>query len=235
MIWEKKILLVDDDPAIINMLEIILKKEQFKNVYKAMNGRDAIQMQEQLQPDLVVLDVMLPDMDGYEVCKSIRGKSMVPILFLSAKMDELDKLVSYAMGGDEYMTKPFSTKELVAKIKAILKRQEYYESSQKNEKIYRFGEYSLYWDTRILKKADEVVSLTAKEYAVLEYLVLNENITISKEKLVENVWGCEYDGYDNTVMVHIRHLREKIEADPSSPRYIKNIKGRGYVFENARK
>lgn len=235
MIWDKKILLVDDDPAIINMLEIILKKEQFKNVYKAMTGRDAIKLQEQLQPNLIVLDVMLPDMDGYEVCKTVRGKSMVPILFLSAKTEELDKLVSYAMGGDEYITKPFSTKELVAKITAILKRQEYYENSQKNEKPYHFGEYSLHWDTRILKKEDKVVPLTAKEYAVLEYLVLNENITISKEKLVENVWGCEYDGYDNTVMVHIRHLREKIEADPSSPQYIKNIKGRGYVFENSKK
>ncbi len=232
MIWDKRILLVDDDPAIINMLEIILKKEQFKNIYKAMNGRDAIQMQEQLQPNLIVLDIMLPDIDGYEVCKNVRGKSMVPILFLSAKTEELDKLVSYAMGGDEYITKPFSTKELVAKITAILKRQEYYENPQKNENLYHFGEYSLYWDTKVLKKADEIVPLTAKEYAVLEYLVLNENVTISKEKLVENVWGCEYDGYDNTVMVHIHHLREKIEDNPSQPRFIKNIKGRGYVFEN---
>ena len=234
MIWDKKILLVDDDPAIINMLEIILKKELFKNVYKAMNGHDASQMQEKIRPDLIVLDVMLPDIDGYEVCKEIRITSMVPILFLSAKTDEVDKLVSYAMGGDEYITKPFSTKELVARIKAILKRQEFYENPKTGDRIYCFGEYVLHWDTRILKKAGEVVSLTAKEYAVLEYLIMNENITISKEKLVEKVWGCEYDGYDNTVMVHIRHLREKIEADPSSPRYIKNIKGRGYVFENSR-
>lgn len=231
MIWEKKILLVDDEPAIINMLEVLLKKEQFKNVYKAMNGHEAIQLQETVKPDLIVLDVMLPDMDGYEVCKTIRSKSMVPILFLSAKSEEVDKLISYALGGDEYMTKPFSTKELVAKITAILKRQEYYENTKSSENVYRFGEYSLFWDMRVLKKADDVVPLTAKEYMLLEYLILNENITISKEKLAENVWGNEYDGYDNTVMVHIRHLREKIEENPSQPKFIKNIKGRGYVFE----
>ena len=231
MIWEKKILLVDDEPSILKMLEIILKKEQFENVYKAKNGREAIRLQEEEQPDLIILDVMLPDMDGYEVCKEIRSKSMVPILFLSAKSEEVDKLISYALGGDEYMTKPFSTKELIAKITAILKRQEYYEGTKNEGSVYHFGEYSLFWNTRILKKAEEVVPLTAKEYTLLESLIKNEGITIRKEKLVEQVWGNEYEGYDNTVMVHIRRLREKIEEDPSQPKFIKNIKGRGYVFE----
>lgn len=232
MIWDKKILLVDDDPAIINMLEVVLKKEQYKKIYKAMTGRDAIRLSGEVQPDLIILDIMLPDIDGYEVCKTIRTNSMVPILFLSAKSDEVDKLVSYAMGGDDYIMKPFSPKELVARITATLKRQEYYNQQGKSENTYNFGEFCLHFDKKQLQKDAGSIPLTAKEYAILEYLVLNRNITISKDKLVENVWDSDYEGFDNTVMVHIRHLREKIEKDPSQPVFIKTVKGRGYVFEN---
>ena len=232
MILNKKILLVDDDKSIINMLDVILRKEQFSKIYKAETGENAIKCVKEVQPDLVILDIMLPDMDGYEVCKQIRLDSMVPILFLSAKSDEVDKLVSYAMGGDDHIAKPFSPKELVARIKAILKRQEYYSSANSIENSYLFGEFCLHFDKKKLQKRSEEVPLTAKEYAILEYLILNRNITISKEKLVENIWDCDYDGFDNTVMVHIRHLREKMEEDPSHPRYIKTVKGRGYVFED---
>lgn len=232
MIWDKKILLVDDEPAIINMLEVVLKKEQYKKIYKAMTGKDAIKLSSEIQPDLVILDIMLPDIDGYEVCKTIRTYSMVPILFLSAKSDEVDKLVSYAMGGDDYIMKPFSPKELVARINATLKRQEYYNQQGKTENTYNFGDFCLHLDKKQLQKDDVSIPLTAKEYAILEYLVLNRNITISKDKLVENVWDSDYEGFDNTVMVHIRHLREKIEEDPSQPVFIKTVKGRGYVFEN---
>lgn len=231
LIWDKKILLIDDDPAIINMLEIVLRKEQFKKIYKAKNGKEAIEKQKQIQPDLIILDIMLPDIDGYEVCKVIRENSMVPIIFLSAKSDELDKLLSYTMGGDDYITKPFGIKELVAKMKAILKRQNYY-NNKENGNDYDFGQFSMSFTQKLLRKDGNIVPLTAKEYAVLEYLVLNRNITISKEKLLEKIWDCEYDGYDNTLMVHIRHLREKIEEDPSNPRFVKTIKGRGYIFEN---
>lgn len=228
--FEKKILLVDDDAAIRNMLDVVLKKEQFKNVYKAKSGTEAIRRQEEIKPDLIVLDIMLPDMDGYEVCKTIRMNSMVPIIFLTAKTEELDKLLAYTMGGDDYITKPFSTKELVLKIKAILKRQEYYLSNP-NSKEYHFGSFILSFEQKVLKNGGKIVLLTSKEYAVLEYLIINRNITVSKERLIENIWDSEYDGLDNTVMVHIRHLREKIEENPSEPRFIKTIKGRGYLFE----
>ena len=229
-VFEKKILLVDDDMTILNMLEVILKKEQFQNVSKARNGVEAIRIQEEIKPDIIILDIMLPDIDGYEVCKKIRNSSMVPIIFLSAKTEELDKILGYALGGDDYICKPFSNKELVLKIKAILKRQEYYSTIHKH-KEYNFGKFTLSFEQQVLKKGEKIVPLTSKEYGVLEYLIINRNITVSKERLIENVWGAEYDGLDNTVMVHIRHLREKIEDVPSKPRFIKTIKGRGYLFE----
>lgn len=232
MIRDKKILLVDDDPAISNMLEVILRKEQFQNIYKAMTGADAIRISQEIEPDMIVLDIMLPDMDGYEVCRNIRLTSMAPILFLSAKSDEVDKLVSYAMGGDDYITKPFSPKELVARITAVLKRQEFYHTMGKKESNnqFSFGAFTIDFDKKLLLQGEAEVPLTAKEYAILEYLVRNRNITVSRDRLVENVWDSDYDGFDNTVMVHIRHLREKVEADPSNPIYIRTVKGRGYVF-----
>lgn len=231
MPYNKKILLVDDDESILLMLETILRKEGYQNIYTASCGEDAIKSAHSISPDLILLDIMLPDFDGYEVCKNIRLHSMIPILFLSAKSDEVDKLLSYAMGGDEYITKPFSPKELLAKIKAILVRQQYYENKVREKKTYSFGRFVLDMDKMILLRDGDNIPLTAKEYSLLEYLILNKNVTISKEKLLENIWGVAYNGYDNTVMVHIRHLREKIEDNPSSPIYIKTVKGRGYIFE----
>ncbi|MGN0485380.1 MAG: response regulator transcription factor [Lachnospiraceae bacterium] len=229
--YDKKILIVDDDESILLMIETVLRKEGYKNIYKASCGEDAIKSAYTVSPDLILLDVMLPDMDGYEVCKNIRLQSMTPILFISAKSDEVDKLLSYAMGGDEYITKPFSPKELIAKIKAVLVRQQYYENKMQEKKTYSFGRFVLDMNKMILLCDGHSVPLTAKEYALLEYLIQNKNITMSKEKILENVWNVDYDGYDNTVMVHIRHLREKIEDDPSNPVYLKTVKGRGYMFE----
>ncbi len=229
--YNKKILLVDDDESILLMIETILRKEGYTNIYTASCGEDAIKSARSIFPDLILLDIMLPDFDGYEVCKNIRLQSMIPILFLSAKSDEVDKLLSYAMGGDEYITKPFSPKELLAKIKAILVRQQYYESKMQEKRTYSFGRFVLDMDKMVLLHEGYNIPLTAKEYSLLEYLILNKNVTISKEKILENIWGVDYDGYDNTVMVHIRHLREKIEDNPSNPIYIKTVKGRGYVFE----
>lgn len=230
--WLNKILLVDDDTSILNMLEVILKKENFKNIYKASSGFEAIRISKDIEPDIIVLDIMLPDIDGYEVCRKIRDFSMVPILFLSAKGEETDKLISFAMGGDDYITKPFSPKELIARIYAILKRISYYEKIKNKKNNYIFGEYKLDFEKKELYKNSCLVDLTLKEYLLLCFIIQNAGITVSKEQIVESVWGEEYDGFDNTVMVHIRHLREKIEKEPSKPQYIKTIKGRGYRFEN---
>ena len=226
----KKILLVDDDESIISLIDTVLHKEGYSRIYTAGSGKEAIQMVNETEPDLIVLDVMLPDFDGYEICRQIRDKSMVPIIFLSAKSDESDKLISYAMGGDEYITKPFSPKMLLAKISAMLKRQSYYDDKGANDNRYVFGSFALDFEKKLLFKDGEEVSLTAKEYALLEFLIINRNITLSKDKLLSSVWDMDYQGYDNTVMVHIHNLREKIEDDPSDPKFIRTVKGRGYIF-----
>lgn len=226
----KKILLVDDDESIISLINTVLHKEGYSRIYTAGSGKEAIKMVNETEPDLIVLDVMLPDFDGYEICRQIRDKSMVPIIFLSAKSDESDKLISYAMGGDEYITKPFSPKMLLAKISAMLKRQSYYDDKGSNDNRYVFGSFALDFEKKLLFKDGEEVFLTAKEYALLEFLIINRNITLSKDKLLSSVWDMDYQGYDNTVMVHIHNLREKIEDDPSDPKFIRTVKGRGYIF-----
>ncbi len=237
-IYFKKILVVDDDKSIINMVDIVLRKEQFQKVFKAVNALEAVKLAKEIDPDLVILDIMLPDSDGYEVCKQIREFSMAPVIFLSAKNEETDKLVSFAVGGDEYLTKPFSPKELVARIRVALRRQIYYESGnqekekEKEEKEYYFGSgFCLDLETKTLRRAREKVSLRPREYDLLEYMVRNHNITLTKDMLIQKVWGSDYNGYENTVMVHIRHLREKIEDDPANPRFIKTVKSKGYYFD----
>ena len=231
-IYFKKILIVDDDASIINMMNVMLQKEQFQEIYQAMSASDAIEKAKEIQPDLIILDIMLPDSDGYEVCKEIREFSMAPVIFLSAKNEETDKLVSFAVGGDEYLTKPFSPKELVARIRVALRRQIYYErgNQESEKKEYYFGSgFCLNLETKTLKLDGEEVMLRPKEYDLLEYMIRNHDITLTKELLAQKVWGSNYR-YDNTVMVHIRHLREKIEDDPTNPRFIKTVKGRGYYF-----
>ena len=227
----KKILLVDDDTSILNMLETVLFMENFKNVCKASSGKKAVEIVNSWKPDLIILDIMLPDIDGYEVCKRVRDLSMIPILFLSAKEEENDKLKSFAMGGDDYINKPFSPKELIARISAMLNRAVYYENANESRKKISFGEYTIDLEKNELYFNGIPVDLTYKEYKLLSYLVQNKNIVVSKEQIVANVWDDDYDGYDNTVMVHIRRLREKVEKDPSNPEYIKTIKSRGYRFE----
>lgn len=228
----KKVLLVDDEMAIKNLLEVVLRKEQFTHILKAATGLEAVEICRNENPDIIILDIMLPDIDGFEVCRRIREFSIAPVLFLSAKSEEVDKLVSFAIGGDDYITKPFSPKEVVAHIKAMIRRISYYEGKyEKQENRTLFGGYVLDFDKQELFKNQSPVQLTTKEYLLLSYLIENCNITISKEQIVERVWGACYEGYDNTVMVHVRHLREKIEENPSKPAYIKTIKGRGYRFE----
>lgn len=230
----KKILIVDDDISVLNMVEILLRKENFKEIYKAIGGVEAIKLCEKMNFDIVLLDINMPDMDGYEVCRRIRNISMVPIIFLSGKEDESDKLISFAIGGDDYITKPFSAKELIARVKAVLIRMDFYENGKNYKGIYNFEDYSMNFQKQELYRKGNIVDLTLKEYMFLSYLIKNENITVSKEQIIKNVWGEEYDGCDNTIMVHVRHLREKIENNPSKPCFIKTVKGRGYRFERSK-
>ena len=228
---DKKILLIDDEKDITDLIEDVLLKEGFKNIIKAHCGLDGINMCRIEKPDIVVLDIMLPDIDGIEVCRSIREFSYCPILFLSAKNTDVDKIVGLSIGGDDYITKPFSPREIAFRIKAQFRRIGYSEeikNSTADDNNIVIGSITIDKSNCQVYKNDEEVKLTAKEYKLFLYLAENPNKIVSKERLCEVVWGEEYLGYDNTVFVHIRHLREKLEENPSKPKIIVTIVGLGY-------
>lgn len=223
---DKKILIVDDEEQLLSLLEEVLEKEGFKNIYKAATGIDGILNAKEVNPDIILLDVNLPDIEGYMVCDKIRKFSFCPIIFLTAKGEDEDKLNGLEVGGDDYVTKPFNIREVVLRIKAQLRRNNYTPLEEK--KKLQFGDITINEETGEVLKDDTVINLTAKEYQLLLFLIKNPNKIFSKNSLCSNIWGFDYDGYDNTIMVHIRHLREKIEEDASNPQYIKTLKGLGY-------
>lgn len=228
---EYKILLVDDEPDILDLLEKALTIEGFFNITKIENGLLAVETCKTLVPDMIILDVMLPDIDGYEVCKQIREFSHCPILFLSSKNDELDKILGLAVGGDDYVTKPFSPREIVYRVKAGLRRTEYKQAPRQDFSII-IGELMIDTDGCRIRKNDRDIELTAREFEILRCLAENMGRVISRERLYETVWGEDSFGCDNTMMVHIRHLREKIEDNPAAPQYIITMKGLGYKLVN---
>lgn len=226
-----KIMLVDDEPDILDLLEKALSLEGFSNITKIDNGSCAVRKCREIQPDILILDIMLPDLDGYEVCKQIREFSHCPVLFLSSKNDELDKILGLAVGGDDYVTKPFSPREIAYRVKAQLRRAEYSQAPIQDSSL-KIGELTI--DTqgcRVLKNHREI-GLTAREFEILRYLAENQGRVISRERLYEAIWGEDSFGCDNTMMVHIRHLREKLEGDPAAPQYIITMKGLGYKLVN---
>jgi DNA-binding response OmpR family regulator len=228
-ILDRKILLIDDEIELLKLIETVLKKEGFRRIIKATNGLEGISLCKSEKPDLIVLDIMMPHIDGFEVCKQIREFSFVPIVFLSAKSEDVDKILALGLGADDYVTKPFSPKEVAFRIKAHLRRNIYIknELSLKEEKI-SFGNVIIDLHKGEVIKDNELLSLTPREYTLLSYMAKNSNQILSKQMLCDAVWGDDFEGYDNTIMVHIRKLREKIEADPSNPKHIITIKGLGY-------
>lgn len=228
---EYKIMIVDDEPDILDLLEKALNIEGFQNIIKVDNGLLAVSICKETQPDVIVLNVMLPGLDGYEVCKQIRQFSHCPILFLSSKNDELDKILGLAVGGDDYVTKPFSPKEIAYRVKAQLRRIEYKQNSIQ-ESILQVGNLKIYPDSCFAMKGNKEIELTAREFEILKYLAENKGRVISRERLYETVWKEDSFGCDNTIMVHIRHLREKIEDNPKSPEYLVTMKGLGYKLVN---
>ncbi|MGH4124456.1 MAG: response regulator transcription factor [Clostridium sp.] len=228
---KSKILIVDDEEDILKLLSTVLKKEGFENIYTAIAAKEAIDLVSRLDPDIILLDIMMPGRDGYEVCKEIRKTSRTPILFMSAKTEELDRILGFALGADDYITKPFSPKEVAYRVKAHLRRNNYIdEDKTEKDKIIVFGPFELNEEKIEFKKNGEPIQLKAKEFKMLAYMLKNPNQILSKEKICSGVWGEDYIGFDNTIMVHIRRLREKIEDNPSLPKYIVNIKGLGYKF-----
>ncbi|MDU5111256.1 MAG: response regulator transcription factor [Clostridium sp.] len=225
-ILDKKILLIDDERELLVLLKEVFEKEGFNNIYEADNGIDGILSAKENNPDIIILDVNMPDIDGYKVCDRIRKFSLCPIIFLTAKSEDEEKIKGLESGGDDYVTKPFNIKEVVLRVKSQLKRGMINTNPKRN--IYSVGNIYINEDTGEVIKNGVNLSLTAKEYSLVLFLVKNKNKVFSKTSLCENIWGYEYDGYDNTIMVHIRHLREKLEDNPSEPKHIKTLKGIGY-------
>ena len=220
--------MVDDDPKILKILQHSLGNEGFE-VITATSGEGALQKARQLFPDLVVLDIMMPGMDGFETYQRLKAQREVPVIILSARTDEVDRVVGFRMGVDDYQTKPFSPIELALRVKAILRRSE--EHKVQHEQLLTFGELSLDYNKRSVVVSGSKVELTPKEFELLWLMASNSNRVFSKAHLLDKIWENSFFGDENTVTVHIRRLREKIEKNPSKPVYIKTVWGTGYKFE----
>jgi DNA-binding response OmpR family regulator len=226
-----KILLVDDELAIVKMLELMLKKEGFQSIFTAHTCRDALSIIENNHIDIIILDVMLPDGSGFELAPKIRERSKAYILFLTAKVSDLDVLTGFATGGDDYVTKPFNPLEIAARIKAYLRRTPAateLSSLSPTTRRYDFGRFVLDEEAGELIVAGESIPCPSQVYLLLLYFCKHPNRVLSKNALLEAVWG--YDAYvdDNTVSVHIRRIREKIEVNPSQPEFLVTVRGLGY-------
>ncbi|MBL4934563.1 response regulator transcription factor [Clostridium sp. YIM B02515] len=223
-----KILIVDDDNEIRKITGIYLENEGYE-VLKAENGEQALKIIAENDIDLVLLDIMMPVMNGIEACMKIREDNIMPIIFLSAKSEDLDKIQGLASGADDYITKPFNAMELLARVKSQLRRYTRYSTPQNAAKnIIEVGNLTINTDTRQVLVGDKEIRLTPKEFDILELLARNKGIVFSIEKIYERVWGEEFYKSDNTIMVHITKIREKIEEDPKKPVYIKTVWGVGY-------
>ncbi len=229
---EKKVLVVDDERPIVEILKINLQKEGY-SVFEAYDGEEAVNKALTVQPDLILLDVMLPKLDGFSVCKKIREKSSVPILMLTAREEELDKVLGLELGADDYITKPFSIRELMARVKANMRRSEttVEENQKKAEEELRIGEFVLDFNRYELYKNGELIDLTIREFDLIKFLASRPGKVFSRQNLLESVWDYEYYGDVRTVDVTVRRLREKVEDDPSEPKVIMTKRGVGYYFQ----
>ncbi|MCI5501261.1 MAG: response regulator transcription factor [Lachnospiraceae bacterium] len=225
----KKVLVVDDEKLIVKGIRFSLEQDGME-VDCAYDGQEALDYATNNQYDIILLDIMLPKMNGFEVCQHIREFSDVPIIMLTAKGDDMDKILGLEYGADDYMTKPFNILELKARIKAIIRRSSSKEA-QEQPKVYSFDGLSIDTDSRRAYINNEEVNLTAKEFDLLELLMLHPNKVYGREELLNIVWGYDYPGDVRTVDVHIRRLREKIEDTPSNPKYIHTKWGVGYFFK----
>lgn len=227
---EEKILVVDDEEHICELIKFNLDKNGYKTM-TAKDGMEALKKVKKEMPKLILLDLMLPGMDGYDVCKEIRKDnsiSSIPIIMITAKGEEFDKVLGLELGADDYITKPFSVRELVARVKAVLRRSKL----NSEDKYYVFGNLRIDLDKHIVVKSDRKVDLTLKEFELLHILIRNKGRVVTRDCLLDKVWGYEYIGETRTVDVHIRHLRQKIEDDDKNPRFIETIRGIGYRFNS---
>ncbi|MBQ7718348.1 MAG: response regulator transcription factor [Clostridia bacterium] len=225
---QKLILIIEDEQPIVDILKFNLEKEGYK-VTAALDGNEGLKLALQKEPDLILLDVMLPGLDGFGVCRKVREKSSVPIIMLTARDEEVDKVLGLELGADDYMTKPFSVRELLARVKANLRRISSDETSAND--ITRIGNLSIDGSRYEVIKNNTVIDLTLREFELLKFLAQQQGKIFSREMLLEKVWGYDYYGDVRTVDVTVRRLREKIEDDPANPTYIITKRGVGYYFK----
>jgi two-component system, OmpR family, response regulator ResD len=222
-----RILVVEDEPTVADIVDRYLRRDGYE-VSLASDGLRALEEYDRFQPDLVVLDLMLPGLDGMEVCRRIRSRASTPIIMLTARGDEVDKLVGLEIGADDYMTKPFSPRELAARAKAVLRRAT---MPYTDGDSLRFESLRINGRTRVVEDDRGQMTLTAREFDLLFFLARHPGQVFSRDQLLDNVWDFEFPGDDGTVTVHIRRLRSKVESDPSRPRHLKTVWGVGYKFE----
>ena len=223
-----KILIVEDDVNLLEALRYNVRKEGY-DALTADDGAEAVELARKEKPDLVVLDVMLPTMSGFEVCRILRKEMTVPILMLTARDDEVDKVVGLDLGADDYMTKPFSMRELMARIRAMLRRADI-QTSQRDT-IVRFDDVEIDAGRHVITKQGKAVDVTPKEFDLIAFLAGNRGLVFSRDQLLEKVWGYDYGGDTRTVDVHVRWLREKFEDNPEQPVHLITVRGVGYKLE----
>ena len=223
-----KVLVVEDEQSLREPLVFMLEKEGYE-VIEAENGQVAIEKFESLGADIILLDLMMPKLDGNQVCKQIRLSSNVPIIMLTAKDAEVDKVVGLEIGADDYVTKPYSTRELLARMKAVLRRK--IEPSVETDSVLVAGELRLDSDRHQVTLSGRPIAFPLKEFELLELLMENVNRVLTRGQIIDRVWGANYFGDTKTLDVHIKRLRSKIEEDPARPKYIQTVRGLGYKFE----
>ena len=224
----KKILVVEDDPTLLDVLKYNLLKEGYQ-VSTALDGSRALELARSERPDIIILDIMLPVLNGYEVCRILRKEMTAPILMLTAKDDEVDKIVGLDVGADDYMTKPFSMRELLARVRAMLRRSEMQAPS--TDTAIKVGEIEVDTSRHEIFRNGKTLTLRPKEFDLLAFLARNKGLVFTREQLLEKVWGYDYAGDSRTVDVHVRWLREKIEDNPNEPRHLLTVRGVGYKLE----
>lgn len=226
-----EILIVEDDRNLLDTLKYNLRKEGYE-VVTAADGAEAIEVARREKPDLIILDIMLPKMSGLDVCRILRKEMTVPIIMLTAKVEETDKIVGLEIGADDYMTKPFSLRELLARVRAMLRRSKLVETQPSPEKtLFKVGNVEIDIARHLVSRGETILELTPKEFDLLVFLVRNRGLVFNREQLLEKVWGYDFAGDTRTVDVHIRWLRQKIEADPNNPEHLITVRGTGYKLE----
>jgi two-component system response regulator VicR len=225
-----EVLIVDDEPGIIRLISMYLEREGFQTA-NARTGAEALEIVSKSSPALVILDIMLPDIDGWEVCRELRRTSDVPIIMLTAREGDEDKIVGLELGADDYVTKPFVPRELVARVKAILRRARTAPAADVSDGVLDFGELTIDPAKREVRLHDELITLRAKEYDLLVELARRPGVVFTREKLLQDVWGYDFYGDSGTIDVHVRRLRSKLNDDSSNPRFIETVWGVGYKLK----